>query len=120
MHRFHNLGGYWYIFSTTTTTKYLFFLSKKTTTKFPSFFFFALRYVIPKGGLFGLTTSAQYFSELIAWFGFFLMGFGPNGLYIFLVSFANLSIRASRTQTWYLEKFENYPKNRKKLIPFVW
>eukprot|EP00494_Astrolonche_serrata_P014132 UN14262 len=77
------------------------------------------RYKIPYGGLFNYATSAQYFTELVAWFGFFLMSWGPNGLFIFLISLGNLSVRARRTQEWFKNKFEDYPKDRKILIPFV-
>lgn len=52
--------------------------------------------------------------------GWAIMTLNPGGLVIFLVSFANLVPRAVRTHQWYKEKFDDYPKNRKALIPFVY
>ena len=103
-----------------------------------------LQYCIPRGGLFSVSTSAHYLCELLMWFGFFLMtGTGPNGLFIFSISLANLVPRAARNHEWYLDRFsswenadtgitgivtegnsecENYYESlgRAKLIPFVW
>lgn len=80
------------------------------------------RYRIPRGGLFEYATQAVYFCELWTWFGFFLISWGPNGLFIFLVSFANLVPRSVATHNWYLQKFgqEYADLNRKYLVPFVW
>ena len=36
-----------------------------------------------------------------------------------LVSFLVLAISARQTHAWYLQKFEDYPRNRRALIPFV-
>lgn len=52
--------------------------------------------------------------------GWAIMTLNPGGLVIFLISFANLVPRAVRTHHWYKEKFDDYPKNRKALIPFVY
>ncbi|CAJ1458219.1 unnamed protein product [Effrenium voratum] len=63
------------------------------------------RYRIPHGGLFEYATQAVYFCELWAWLGFFLISWGPNGLFIFCVSLANLAPRAAASHHWYLDKF---------------
>jgi len=79
------------------------------------------RYKIPHGGLFEYVTCAQYTVELWAWFGFFLMSWGPNGLFIFLVSCVNLIPRASLTTEWYIKNFgDEYPSDRKHIIPFLY
>ena len=79
------------------------------------------RYCIPTGGLFGLATNAQYFSELIAWTGFAIMTSGPNGYFILCVSLVNLIPRSAVTHQWYINKFDNYEMlNRYKLVPGVW
>ena len=81
----------------------------------------APRYSIPRGGLFDYATSAQYFCELWAWTGFAILSWGPNGLFILLVSVGNLVPRAARTHDWYLKKFgDEYPASRARLVPFVW
>lgn len=79
------------------------------------------RYCVPTGGFYDFVTCAHYFSELIAWFGFALMGGGPNGAFIFLVSLVNLAPRAATTHSWYLTTFTEYSSlGRTRLIPFVW
>jgi 3-oxo-5-alpha-steroid 4-dehydrogenase 1 len=78
------------------------------------------RYKIPRGGGFEYVTNAAYFFELTAWFGFALMTLNPGGLYIFLVSCANLVPRAFQTHAWYKKTFgDDYPKDRRVIIPFI-
>jgi len=77
-------------------------------------------YRIPYGGLFDFVTNASYFSELWAWASFAVFTWSPAGLWIFLISCANLIPRAVATHEWYKQKFENYPRHRKILIPHIW
>lgn len=77
-------------------------------------------YRLPTGGLFEYVTNASYFSELVLWLGFAIFMWSPGGLFIFAISAANLVPRAVATQRWYEERFPDYPKNRKILIPFVY
>jgi 3-oxo-5-alpha-steroid 4-dehydrogenase 1 len=78
------------------------------------------RYRIPKGGLFEYATCPQYFAELWAWLGFAILSWGPNGLFIFMVSLVNLVPRSMATHAWYVEKFGlEYPADRAFLVPFV-
>jgi 3-oxo-5-alpha-steroid 4-dehydrogenase 1 len=76
-------------------------------------------YRIPRGGLFRWLTSPQYSTELTAWAGFALMTWSPGGLFIFAISCANLIPRAFATHRWYRDHFQDYPPERKALIPFV-
>jgi 3-oxo-5-alpha-steroid 4-dehydrogenase 1 len=79
------------------------------------------RYKIPRGFLFEYVTSPQYFTEIMGFFGWAIMTWSPAGLFIVAISCANLVPRAVGTQKWYREKFkEEYPMERKILIPFVW
>jgi len=80
----------------------------------------AARYKIPRGFLFEYVSSPQYFTELIAFFGWAVMTWNPAGAVIFCISAANLVPRAVQTQAWYKNKFDNYPPERKILIPFLW
>jgi 3-oxo-5-alpha-steroid 4-dehydrogenase 1 len=77
------------------------------------------RYKIPRGFLFEYVSSPQYFTELLSFLGWTIMTWSPAGLVIFCISLANLVPRALQTHQWYREKFEDYPKNRKALIPFI-
>ena len=80
----------------------------------------APRYSIPTGFLFEYVTSPQYFTELTGFLGWAIMTWSPAGLFIFLISAANLIPRAIASHKWYHEKFDNYPTKRKVLIPFVY
>ena len=79
------------------------------------------RYCIPHGGLYEYVTMGGYTSELLAWLGFAIASWGPNGLFIFLVSLGNLVPRAATSHKWYLDTFPEYAAlGRAKLIPGVW
>ena len=77
-------------------------------------------YRIPRGGLYEHVTNASYFAELVLWAGLALFSWSPAGVFIVAVSAANLVPRALATHRWYLERFPDYPRERKILIPFVW
>lgn len=78
------------------------------------------RYRIPQGGLFRWVTNASYFTELVFWAGFAIATWSLAGVYILAISMANLVPRAVASQKWYREKFPDYPRERKVLIPFLW
>lgn len=78
------------------------------------------RYRVPTGGLFEYVTSPSYLTELVAWAGFALFTWSWAGVYILLISAANLVPRAVSTHRWYQERFPDYPAKRRILIPFVW
>lgn len=76
-------------------------------------------YRIPRGGLFRWVSSPSYLTELVAWAGFALCTFSLAGVFIFLVSAANLVPRAFATHRWYLSRFPDYPRSRRALVPFL-
>jgi len=76
-------------------------------------------YRIPFGGGFKFVTNPSYLGELMAFTGFAIATWGPGGVFVLLISAANLIPRSFATHKWYKEKFENYPKDRKVLIPFL-
>jgi ABC-type transport system involved in cytochrome c biogenesis permease subunit len=41
------------------------------------------------------------------------------GLAFFVFTFANLFPRAVSSHKWYREHFQEYPKKRKSIIPFI-
>jgi 3-oxo-5-alpha-steroid 4-dehydrogenase 1 len=76
-------------------------------------------YVLPSGGLFDYIASPNYFGEIIEWIGFALI-VNTYSSWIFVFStISNLSPRALQTLQWYKTKFENYPKERKAIIPYI-
>lgn len=77
------------------------------------------RYRIPRGGMFRFVTNPQYLGELAAWAGFALFTWSPGGIFIFLISAANLVPRALENHRWYREQFPDYPPERKALVPYI-
>jgi 3-oxo-5-alpha-steroid 4-dehydrogenase 1 len=76
-------------------------------------------YRIPQGGLFRWVTNPSYLTELCAWSGFALCTWSLAGAFIVLISIGNLVPRAFATQRWYRERFPDYPRERKALIPYL-
>ena len=76
-------------------------------------------YRIPRGGLYRWVSSPSYLTELTGWAGLALCTWSLAGVFIFAVSAANLVPRALSTHRWYRERFPDYPRERRALIPFV-
>lgn len=76
-------------------------------------------YRIPMGGGFRMVTSPSYLGELIMWTGFSLFTWSLPGVFILAISAANLIPRAVANHRWYKEKFTDYPRDRRALIPFL-
>jgi 3-oxo-5-alpha-steroid 4-dehydrogenase 1 len=53
------------------------------------------------------------------WTGFAIFTWGLPGLFILLITAANLVPRALSTHRWYHARFDDYPKARKALIPYL-
>ncbi|KAM9166594.1 3-oxo-5-alpha-steroid 4-dehydrogenase 1 isoform 2-T2 [Pangshura tecta] len=71
------------------------------------------------GGLFEYVTGANFFGEILEWFGFALACCTIESAAFAICTFFIVGSRAHQHHQWYLEKFEDYPKARKILIPFV-
>jgi protein-S-isoprenylcysteine O-methyltransferase Ste14 len=76
-------------------------------------------YKIPKGGMYRFITSPNYFGEIVEWIGWALMTWSLPGLAFAIYTIANLAPRALSNHRWYQEKFPDYPRERRALIPFV-
>ncbi|NOY36887.1 MAG: DUF1295 domain-containing protein [Chlorobi bacterium] len=74
-------------------------------------------YKIPYGGLFNRISCPNYFGEMIEWGGFALMAWNLPALSFAVWTFANLLPRAESNHQWYRENFEDYPADRKAVIP---
>ncbi|MCH2023161.1 MAG: DUF1295 domain-containing protein [Saprospiraceae bacterium] len=77
-------------------------------------------YKIPEGGLFKYISCPNLFGEIIEWAGFAIMVWALPALSFAVWTFANLAPRAIAHHKWYLNKFDEYPKERKAFIPFLW
>lgn len=76
-------------------------------------------YKIPRGFLFEYVSAPNYFAEILEWCGFALAAYTTAGAAFAFFTFTNLAPRAFSNHRWYLEKFPDYPKTRKALVPFV-
>ena len=76
-------------------------------------------YTIPRKGLFNYISCPNFFGEIIEWLGFAVMTWSIAGLAFFLWTFFNLFPRALSHHTWYKNTFNDYPKNRKAVFPFI-
>ncbi|XP_006901193.1 PREDICTED: 3-oxo-5-alpha-steroid 4-dehydrogenase 2-like [Elephantulus edwardii] len=76
-------------------------------------------YKIPQGGLFTYVSGANFFGEIMEWFGYALATWSLPALSFALFSLCFLGLRAFHHHRFYLKMFEDYPKSRKVLIPFI-
>lgn len=76
-------------------------------------------YKIPYGGLFRWVSCPNYLGEIIIWLGWAVMLKSWVGFAFFLWTVSNLVPRAMMNHQWYLERFPDYPKDRKILIPYI-
>ena len=88
-------------------------------------------YAIPHGGLYRYISYPNYFSEWVEWTGFAgvaaplpalfsggLTIMSPPWLFVWNEVFL-MAPRAWRGHKWYYNKFPEYPKERKAVIPFI-
>lgn len=76
-------------------------------------------YFVPKGGLFKYISCPNFFGEILEWFGFALMTFNIGSLSFFIWTCCNLIPRGLAHHSWYKNKFNEYPKERKAILPFL-
>ncbi|KAF7657677.1 hypothetical protein LDENG_00023410 [Lucifuga dentata] len=76
-------------------------------------------YKIPRGGMFEYVSGANFLGEITEWAGFALAGSSVHSSAFAIFTVVVLSSRAVAHHKWYLAKFEDYPKCRKALIPFL-
>jgi len=76
-------------------------------------------YILPRGGLFEQVVCPHYLFELIAWLGIVLLS---RHLFVYIASlgmFGYLMARSLKNLAWYRENFDDFPKERKALIPWL-
>ena len=77
-------------------------------------------YKVPRGGLFDFVSGANYTGEIIEWLGFAVVAGTLPAAAFAIYTFCNIAPRAHKHHLWYLEKFDDYPRKRKAVIPGVW
>ncbi|KAM3863024.1 3-oxo-5-alpha-steroid 4-dehydrogenase 2b [Diretmus argenteus] len=76
-------------------------------------------YKIPKGGLFEYVSGANYLGEIVEWFGYAIATWSLPSLSFAILSLCFIGPRACYHHRYYHQKFKDYPRLRKALIPFI-
>jgi 3-oxo-5-alpha-steroid 4-dehydrogenase 1 len=76
-------------------------------------------YHLPSGGLYNLVSSPNYLGEIIEWTGWAIATWSLPGVLFSLGAIGCIGVRALHTHRWYEKNFENMPKDRKALIPYI-
>jgi len=76
-------------------------------------------YKIPYGGLFRFVSCPNFLGEIVEWGGFALLTWCLPSFSFFLWTVVNLLPRALDHHRWYRRNFENYPQDRKAVIPYL-
>jgi len=74
-------------------------------------------YHIPRGGLYRFVSCPNYLGELTQWLGLALIINALAGWSFLIWSAANLVPRAVKHHAWYKARFEDYPAERKAIVP---
>lgn len=74
-------------------------------------------YRIPRGGLYDRISCPNYLGEILEWVGFAAMTWSPAAATFALWTAANLVPRAISHHRWYQERFPDYPRERKAILP---
>jgi len=74
-------------------------------------------YAVPRGGLFDLVSCPNYLGEIVEWCGFAVLTWSISALSFAVWTAANLLPRALAHHRWYGERFEDYPRRRKAIVP---
>ncbi|XP_062866107.1 3-oxo-5-alpha-steroid 4-dehydrogenase 2a [Trichomycterus rosablanca] len=76
-------------------------------------------YKIPKGGMFELVSGANFFGEILEWWGYALATWTLPAFAFALFTACSIGPRALHHHRYYLKNFDDYPKTRKAVIPFL-
>lgn len=76
-------------------------------------------YKIPYGGAYRFVSCPNYLGELLQWAGFAIACWSLPALAFFYLTLSNLLPRALSNHRWYKTQFNQYPKERKALIPYL-
>ena len=70
------------------------------------------------GGLFEYVSGANFFGEILEWWGFALASWSLPTIAFAIFTTCNIGPRALSHHQWYLTKFRSdYPRHRRALIP---
>jgi protein-S-isoprenylcysteine O-methyltransferase Ste14 len=76
-------------------------------------------YKVPRGGLFEYVAAPHYMFELLGWFGIVLVTQHLVTLLMFTAMCIYLADRSVGQDEWNRKKIPQYPKHRKRMIPYI-
>ncbi|XP_022069896.1 3-oxo-5-alpha-steroid 4-dehydrogenase 2-like [Acanthochromis polyacanthus] len=76
-------------------------------------------YRIPHGGMFELVSGANFFGEIVQWCGFVVAARSLPAFAFFFFTVCSIGPRAYQHHRDYQLRFEDYPRCRKALVPFI-
>lgn len=77
-------------------------------------------YRIPRGRFYSWVSCPNYLGEITIWIGWAVATWSLPGLVFAFWTVANLLPRARANHAWYRETFDDYPPQRKALVPGIW
>ena len=76
-------------------------------------------YQIPKGFMFKYISCPNHFGEILEWTGFAVIAWNLPALSFALWTAFNLIPRSIDHHQWYKQRFDEYPEERRAIIPFL-
>ncbi|XP_069578175.1 3-oxo-5-alpha-steroid 4-dehydrogenase 2a isoform X1 [Brachyistius frenatus] len=76
-------------------------------------------YRIPHGGMFEFVSGANFFGEIVEWCGYAVAVWSLPAFAFFFFTVCSIGPRAYQHHRDYQQRFEDYPRSRKALIPFI-
>ena len=76
-------------------------------------------YRIPRGWLYEKISCPNYLGEFLVWTGWAIATWSASGVAFLIWTLANLVPRALQNHRWYHDKFPDYPRERKAVIPYL-
>nr|XP_020643709.1 3-oxo-5-alpha-steroid 4-dehydrogenase 2 [Pogona vitticeps] len=76
-------------------------------------------YKIPQGGLFDYVSGANFFGEILEWFGYAIATWSLPAFTFAIFTLCCIGPRAVHHHRYYIKTFTSYPRSRKALIPFI-
>jgi 3-oxo-5-alpha-steroid 4-dehydrogenase 1 len=76
-------------------------------------------YKLPEGGLYRWVSCPNYLGETVEWMGWAVATWSPAGAAFAFWTAANLIPRAVAHHRWYQQRFPDYPKRRRAIVPWI-
>ncbi|XP_035993612.1 3-oxo-5-alpha-steroid 4-dehydrogenase 2 [Fundulus heteroclitus] len=76
-------------------------------------------YRIPRGGMFEFVSGANFFGEIVEWCGYALAAWSLPAFAFAFFTICSIGPRAYHHHRDYQQRFQDYPRSRKAILPFI-